>query len=252
MIGRLPSAFKVSSTSDLIRLGRNHDGGYLVSQSDVDKSDLLIGLGINDDWSFEQDFSKRNNVEIYAYDASISQKVFLKNFIKSLSRFDKPELAVHWLKVIRLYRKFFSEKHHHHIEKFVGLSSDNPAHITLAEVLNDIDHENIFLKIDIESSEYRLLETIITHQERIAGLVIEFHDCDIHLSRIEDFIQQLDLSIIHIHANNGPGVRSDGLPLVLEITFSSSDNLGPAPLLPHDLDMPNGKDRDEIHLIVEA
>ena len=40
--------------------------------------------------------------------------------------------------------------------------------------------------------------------------------------------------------------------LVLEITFSSSDDLGGAPLLPHDLDMPNGKDRDEINLIVEV
>ena len=213
---------------------------------------MLIGLGINDDWSFEQDFSEQNNVEIYAYDASVSEKVFIRNLLKSLTRFDKPQLAVHWLKVIWSYRNFFSKKHHHHIEKFVGLSSESPVHTTLADVLDGIDYSNIFLKIDIESSEYRLLDTIINHQDRISGLVIEFHDCDLHLSRIEEFIERLDLSLIHIHANNGPGVRSDGLPLVLEITFSSSDDLGGAPLLPHDLDMPNGQDKDEINLIVEV
>ena len=58
MIGKLSNDFSYQSASDLVRIGRNNDGGYLVSKSDIEKSDVLIGLGINDDWSFERNFKK--------------------------------------------------------------------------------------------------------------------------------------------------------------------------------------------------
>ena len=35
--------FLFRSASDLIRIGRENDGGYLVSRSDIDHSDVLIG-----------------------------------------------------------------------------------------------------------------------------------------------------------------------------------------------------------------
>ena len=58
MIGKLQKFFVYKAASDLVRIGRNNDGGYLVSKSDIEKSDVLIGLGINDDWSFERNFKK--------------------------------------------------------------------------------------------------------------------------------------------------------------------------------------------------
>ena len=56
MKARLPNLFSIKQATDLIRIGRDYDGGYLVSKSDIEKTDVLIGLGINDDWSFEEDF----------------------------------------------------------------------------------------------------------------------------------------------------------------------------------------------------
>lgn len=56
MQGRLPSFFSFKSANDLVRVGRDNDGGYLISQQDIDHSDLLLSLGIKDDWSFEEDF----------------------------------------------------------------------------------------------------------------------------------------------------------------------------------------------------
>ena len=50
----------------LIRLGREMDGGYIVDSNIIDNCDTLItfGLGdssqIEDQWSFETDFIKRN------------------------------------------------------------------------------------------------------------------------------------------------------------------------------------------------
>ena len=76
MIGILPNFFSFFSSNDLIRVGNDKDGGYLLSESDLEKSEVLITLGINDDWSFEEHFYKRKKVAIEAYDKSIDQKVF--------------------------------------------------------------------------------------------------------------------------------------------------------------------------------
>ena len=37
MIGNLPKDFSYKSASDLVRIGRDNDGGYLVSKSDIKK-----------------------------------------------------------------------------------------------------------------------------------------------------------------------------------------------------------------------
>ena len=72
----LPNFFTFKSANDLIRIGKKNDGGYLVSRSDINMSDVLISLGIGEDWSFEEDLADIKNIEVFSYDASINQKVF--------------------------------------------------------------------------------------------------------------------------------------------------------------------------------
>ncbi len=249
----LPPFFSFNQAQDLERIGRDYDGGYLISRSDIEKTDMLIGMGINDDWSFEEDFLRRKEVSVYAYDASISEKFFIKELIKSVFRFYNLKIFFYWLKVVIKYRSFFSKSNVHHIKKFVGLNSENKVHCTFLDVLNEtqISSKNIFLKIDIEGSEYRILDDIIENEDRITGMVIEFHDCDIHLGEIEKFINNFGLDLVHVHANNFSPIRlHDGLPLVLELTFSKNAKLSKSYKLPHKLDMPNNKESSEYKLRV--
>ena len=247
MHANLPSFFSFKQAVDLIRIGRDYDGGYLVSQSDIEKSDLLIGLGICDDWSFESDFVKFNDIEVFAYDASIDFRSLLKRAVDE--RIKKP-FKFYAVKNLIAYKKFFKGKHKH-IKKFVGLSTANNLHCTFSDVLNKTNHKNIFLKIDIEGSEYRFLDDLIANDDRISGLVIELHDCDIHLKEIEKFIDDFGLKLVHVHANNCALIRlDDGLPLVLELTFSKYANTSNSNNLPHKLDMPNNKKEADIELLV--
>ena len=78
----LPSFLKYKSAKNLIRLGKDNDGGYLVPKEDVKSSEMLISFGINDDWSFEKDFYAIKKSKILAYDASVNSLLFLKNVIK--------------------------------------------------------------------------------------------------------------------------------------------------------------------------
>ena len=48
MLAILPKFFSFKSAEDLTRVGKNNDGGYLISKNDMNKSDMLMSLGIFD------------------------------------------------------------------------------------------------------------------------------------------------------------------------------------------------------------
>jgi len=234
----LPKSFKFKQAKDLIRIGKDNDGGYLISKKDLLKSDFLLSLGICDDWSFEKNFLKKNKVPLHAYDASLNFN-FLRN--RNFSIIKK-------IKKIIPYKNFFNGENIH-FKKFIGINNNKEGFYTLSSVLDDLKFKAIFLKIDIEGSEYRILDSIISNHQKLSGLVIEFHDCDINLSKIEWFIKNFNLKLVHIHANNhGLYDLDKKIPLVLELTFSQYCELKDQLDLPHPLDMRNDNNRAEINL----
>ncbi len=247
MQGMLPHSFLFDQATDLIRLGGDHDGGYLVSESDVMKSNYLLSMGIADDWRFEAGFLRIKPVPITAYDASISAAYFLKKTLKSLWALSRK--APRWARVAIKYNLFFSKKNVKHIKQFVGASSKGKSYCDLSSALAPAKNTPFFLKIDIEGDEYDLLDELIAHQSNMTGLVIEFHDCPDYLARIESFIAQCELRLVHIHANNCAALEATtGLPSVLELTFSRHADLGTSATLPHPLDQPNDSKKEEILL----
>ena len=55
------------------------------------------------------------------------------------------------------------------------------------------------------------------------GLVIEFHNFDLHQEIIKSFIQDFELKLVHIHVNNYGTIDKAGVPSVVELTFSSEE-----------------------------
>ena len=120
--------------------------------------------------------------------------------------------------------------------------------ISLDEILKSGLKAPHYLKVDIEASEYRILDDIIKHQNTFSGIAIEFHDVDLHLNKIENFIKSLNMALVHIHPMNQALVVND-IPTQIELTFSKnpliiSENYK----LPHSLDMPGNPAFKEIEL----
>ena len=250
MNGLLPGFLRFNTAKDLIRLGRDHDGGYLVSRSDVDASDTLLSLGVNGDWSFEEDFCGCRDVDVLAYDASVGPGHFLKQAIKSALKVYNPALLWNSLRVLSSYFRFFRGRRRH-VRKFVGHDFGG-LHCSMGAVLDATESTNLFLKIDIEGAEYRVLDDLVQNADRIRGAVIEFHDCDLHSERIESFVREFRLPVVHIHANNHlPVAASGAMPLVLELTFSGSAVTGDGAELPHEFDRPNNPAVEEIILRID-
>lgn len=243
---KLPKFLQPKGQDNLIRLGRDFDGGYIVEIKDVQNADCLLGLGINDDWSFERDFLAINDVELLAFDASVNSSVFLKKSLQALPVFFKPKNFKRLFLFLE-YHLFFRRKRRH-IKSHVGL--DSPPNSVpmnhLFEMMKVKKLNKAFMKIDIEGSEYRILEDLIENAKVTTGLAIEFHDCNAHLDEIRDFVDRYPLHLAHIHANNFAPLTDDGLPLVMELTFSSQLPNKNEVRLPHPGDMPNSKRREDI------
>ena len=241
-------------------MGKNNDGGYLVSKKDIKNTDNLISLGVSFDISFEKDFKKKlKNLNITSYDGSVGFKYYKKNLklrIKSLikrpsvSKFNK---VINRLVDFISFVQFYSlNKNTKHIEKFInsGLNQDfqnnfykfygyEAEFTSIEELFYDIS-KNSFFSIDIEGSEYGLLDFLINSQHYISGLVIELHDAHLNESKIKNFINKFELKLIHLHINNYAKIY-EGFPSVIELTFSRHAEFtnNQVMLLPNKLDQNN-------------
>lgn len=212
------------------RIGKDNDGGYVIVEL-PGEYDYFISGGISDDISFEEDLLK-----IYPYLTCIG----FDGTIESLPN---------------------TEKNIQFIKKNLGnINSNNTTN--LLEYITD--YNDIFLKIDIEGHEFRLMPVIIKENyiSKIKQLVIEIHspgDIQLHpnyytglidinneyMFRLINDINKTH-TLVHFHANNGPNMQIiDGvkLPHVFELTFIRNDYVlekkRNETSLPTNIDMPN-------------
>lgn len=201
---KLPKILQPFDCDDLIRLGKSNDGGYLVNQQDILKTNKLVSFGIGEDFSFEQQFLNLNNCGLTSYDSSVDIN-------------KEP------------HKSFFV---------------DNKIHIKQNIECNNLSLEqNTFLKCDIEGSEFNILNELINQSSNLTGLVIEFHEVNRNIDTIFNFISKVNLKLIHLHINNYFYYKTENgvVPDILELSFTSSRNIAYNINLnlPHILDMPN-------------
>ena len=225
-----PKFLKPKKNFLLKRLGKDNDGGYLVDINSLRTANTLISLGINDDWSFELNAQKENkNINIVCYDLSTSFIFLFKIFIKKLFFVFFYGIKETISSFTKIYSYFFFLKSKIFLKKITYNDL-----IIITKKLKP----PFFLKIDIEGSEYRILDDLLKLQNKISGIVIEFHDIDLFQDKIKDFVSQFKLELIHIHANNCNILWHEAN--VIELTFSKNPVITGAKInLPHKYDHKN-------------
>jgi len=246
----LPKEFKPDGLYELIRLGKNNDGGYLVCKNSIEVSDYLISFGISDDFSFEEDFKDKKNIPIFAYDPTTTNIFFLKKILINILKIKLKSLFKSIYNFIK-FKIFFNNKNNFFIKNKIGKGGSASFICTsVKEVVKNTNNAAfIFFKIDIEGSEYRILDDIIEYRDRISGIAIEFHDVDCHLDKIVKFIKNINLTLVHIHANNYSEYNYDNIPTALELSFSKNPKMLDRNLsLPHLFDQKNNPDSPDLEL----
>ena len=112
----IPKELKPDKLYDLIRVGKDNDGGYLVCKNSINKSDILISFGISDDFSFEENFKKFNNVKTISFDPTVSNFFFFKKIIKNLLKLNFKVFCHNVINYIK-FKIFFDNKNNILIKK---------------------------------------------------------------------------------------------------------------------------------------
>ena len=227
--------FRVKYVStNLIRIGDDCDGGYLIPNN-LDQVSYCFSPGVDYVASFESELSKKYGIKSYMADASVREAPI-------------------------------SDENFEFIPKFLSART-NGNFITLSDwIQQSIGNEesNCILQMDIEGGEY----DVLTYESadllaKFSTMVIEFHGLqDLFeanfLTMFSSIFEKiyLNFSICHVHPNNDCGsVELDGIvvPRVIEISFIRNDLIDSfiCPndvVLPHKLDRRNVKNKDEIFM----
>ena len=219
------------------RYGTNGDGGYVIA-TNIGTYDLLISCGVADDINFELEFLKNNTTPSLAFDGTINRLP------------DDPTKSIQFHKL--------------------NISPDNSD--TTTNLHNEIKNYNdIFLKMDIETYEFRWLYSLNeSHLNKFKQIVIEFHfpfyvhahrglDVQLPVSEKMNIFKVLanTHTLVHLHGNNCCGTTTyEGIvvPNVFECTYvrkdvQQSDSVNTTKL-PCELDVKNvgGPDIDLNHI----
>lgn len=217
---------------ELIRIGSQGDGGYLVPKNLKDIS-YCYSPGVGFNACFEKELSDKYNIKSFMLDASVDEAPI-------------------------------SGPNFEFLPKYLGSFSDNKF-ITLSNWLSETSGHNELgkiLQMDIEGGEYDVL--IYEDSKTLSSfstMIIEFH----FLQKLytKDFLRMISsifekiykyFSICHVHPNNCCGLAElDGIivPRVMEITFIRNDYIDKCSnnkniLLPNKLDKKNQEDIEDI------
>ncbi len=226
-----PEFFRPKATDDLIRLGSAQDGGYVIPERTLQVSGGLLSFGLSDEFDFEQEFHARTGVAVACFDHTVGARFWMRRAATSiLTGIMKanPRILKRAFRYFR-YRSFFSGDRVRHIRKAIGFFGSDAVDLKQAIAISGLS-EAIFLKMDIEGWEYRVLDSIAERPQTFCAIAMELHDIDLHVDRIRQFLSDVsdDFLLVHFHPNTHTQFGPDGIALAVELTLMSRQLLKPS------------------------
>lgn len=206
---------------DLVRIGPDFDGGYLVPD-DLDDLRAVFSPGVSETLGFDLEMSQRCN-HCYLADASVDEPSGMQ-----------PNMSF--------------------LKKFIG-NADDPNVIAFDEWVNanEPGNEDLLLQMDIEGAEYDVLNAAADGLlSRFRIILLELHDFEdvfdrARFEKLRATVDRLNEThvLCHLHSNNTKPyftVENTLVAPVFEATYIRKDRvkseLKPA-LVPHPLDQAN-------------
>ena len=213
---------------ELIRLGEDSDGGYLIP-NDLENINFCYSAGVGNVTKFEIDLEKKFNIKSIMLDPNNVPKDLLPK---------KSEF----------------------INKKLSLLNDDK-NITINNFITS--DQEIILKLDIEGDEYSSLINLDEKKlSKIRILVLEIHDLrnlrsKFFFKTFSDLIYRLSnyFYFCHLHPNNTSKIKKIGnlkIPDMLELTLINKSRVKKIPFkklkLPHKLDKKTDPSKKDIYL----
>ena len=206
---------------ELVRIGDNTDGGYLIPKVALDKADALLSLGLGENWSFDTQWHELHPTDpIHIYDGTITKELYAKAWPDGpLPGFNRPEP----FDPVELYENFWNTKDN--LRHYVEMMGNRRGQTNLKTCLDRLNSNNTFVKMDIEGGEYPLISEFIEHKDRIIGIAAEFHQLTSNPQQFAQAFFQLreHFELVHLHGNITFQAGAEGLTDGIELTFLRKD-----------------------------
>ena len=207
---------------DLIRVGPDHDGGYILPD-DFDGVQALFSPGVDDVIGFDHEIADMG-IDTHLLDASVEEPSNLRQNMTFSS-------------------------------KFIGPKTEG-TFVTMDDWVNQYapGTEDLILQMDVEGAEYDVLPTMSDALfNRFRMVIVEYHDLH-HAIQPEQYDKikaswsrfSRTHSVAHVHINNCAqtlALHGLSIPTVVEVTYLRNDRLqcrtGDEASIPHPLDRLN-------------
>lgn len=217
---------------NLVRIGQDNDGGYIMLDDFLHKG-VAYSFGINNDVSWDAAMADRG-YDIFMYDHTIQKLPYIRDefhfFQYGIAETEKKDLNLNSL------------------HNFIRMNGHNQC-------------PHMILKMDVEGAEWAVLEEISSQiLSQFDQMVFEFHricDTEKDRNRILDILKKLNVThqVIHVHANNYCIPKWDGKrgwAYAYEVTYVNRELYNfEEPInidLPISIDMPCNPDMPELAL----
>lgn len=223
---------------ELIRHGKNNDGGYIVATKSLNQADILLGYGIADDNSFENDFSLKYNKPSFGFDCGVSNSEGKSKLFTFISECIDSDSSL-----------YGNQK-----------SSNNVSSFSSQIEKLKLQDKKLFIKMDIEGAEYEAFKDILKYSKNITGITLEIHLGDgVIIQKAINLLKKLsdDFILIHVHGNNGGKAYFTTtnllgvLPNIFQVTFINkslitSSTLSENQSHPREIDQPDNPNKSDL------
>ena len=231
----------VECSIEMIRLGSNNDGGYLVPNI-LDGVVACFSPGVSNNTSFEDNLLSRFNIPSFLTDPSIEESMASKKIAQKFNLEFK-------------YLRSFNDENSIDLSTWIKRKG-----------LEATPDYSLILQMDIEGGEYEVLTSVSDFTlSKFRYLVIEFHEIEKwnekhFFEEVKPGFQKLLASFlpVHFHPNNHNQygwIHGRKFPKCFEVTLvnkafmaagSNSYLSRPVRILPHPLDQPNNPEKPDI------
>jgi FkbM family methyltransferase len=158
----------------------NSYGGFYVHPALLNENFIIYSFGIGEDISFDKAVNEKHNCHIYAFDPTPKSI----NWIKSQALFDKFHFYEFGINKVSGFVDFYLPQNPEYVSGSIVTSNrlDLNTKISvemksLQNILLMLNHTHIdVLKMDIEGTEYDIIDDILNVNIPINQILIEFHD----------------------------------------------------------------------------
>jgi FkbM family methyltransferase len=158
----------------------NAYGGFSVHPEILGKNSIVYSFGIGEDVSFDNEVIKNHDSQVFGFDPTPKSK----NWIKSQKLYEKFHFYEFGISDKSGVFDFYLPKNPNFVSGSVvtqkNVDTMNKVSVelkSLEDIMNELGHKHIdVLKMDIEGSEYDVIDSILKAKLSITQILIEFHD----------------------------------------------------------------------------